>query len=208
MSNWLNLHRNTSPYGVPQHPRSGAYASLYWANATTVLELIQKTQGKVDFDVMYNTLLPFMQFGPLISYLTTLDLMYAGIVAVPSDEYIARRLVTLRAGALKGLELIGLVRGTLESGRTYPTSDTDLTPALVDARDAHCILALYQRTKSLLDAKGKGHLMPDIMHMEHTLCKLSKANNTHIQSQLFNVVNFSPSITSTSQPVASGSGVS
>lgn len=100
------------------------------------------------------------------------DLVYANAVEHPTDEKFIKVFLSANRGAASGLAKLQVLEGV---NSTSPSK-------LCTERRCHITMELYRRTKRKLHAAGCGHLMPDIIHFEHLLCKIVRTMEKGPQS--------------------------
>jgi len=104
----------------------------------------------------------FLQFGPLIGYLLTVDYSYTGVVSPPSLDDMADTIACINSGGVKGLEALGIL--------------PDTHKMRVDARIAAVKSAFeifYDFLDKSLMAEEKGIIGFDYVMVEHVLCKIA-----------------------------------
>src|SRR5882762_3992735 len=105
----------------------------------------------------------FLQFGPLIAYLLTVDYSYTAVVSSPSLDDMANAIAHINAGGIKGLEALGILPDTCNMK--------------LDARIAAVKPAFemfYDFLDKALTAEQKGIIGFDYIMVEHTLCKIAR----------------------------------
>jgi len=105
----------------------------------------------------------FLQFGPLIAYLLTVDYSYTAVVSSPSLDDMANAIARINAGGIKGLEALGILPDTCNMK--------------LDARIA-AVKPAFQMFYNFLDkaltAEQKQIIGFDYIMVEHTLCKMAR----------------------------------
>lgn len=95
--------------------------------------------------------------GPLAQYLISTDLVYAGVVSMPSVEEIAQRIFSLKAGGLNGLKMLG-----------YCPKSSSARQVIAGFKQ------FYEDTGSRLSIQEKEEMGWDVIMAEHTLCKITR----------------------------------
>lgn len=175
---------NASAYGSCNPHRHTKLAAGYW-DATIFpqpwTEFVK--EGPVSFLSCYKFFLAsrptkrFMEIGTLTAYLLTADYVYAGVVVDPSIEDLAELVSKINRGAVRGLEILGLIpeRGTREDGTKKRAKVSDCLTGLIEAK-AYCDhhFTLVQRKDTRFDN----------IQLEATLCKISRAHNLGLLADL------------------------
>ncbi len=191
----VNRFFNMSCYGKPQNQRTVAGMQLveeqYFAHEPLYQALLDKYPNEpIPFMVFYRwtdgktdgfttkgkprtiSIAKCSLLGGLTGYLLTADLYYAGKVARPTLEEVARVLHANKMGSLGGLIDVGLVKGTKKTASLEEVVDAfkrvyNFLSAKIDVVDQHLIqfdevmvehlLCKYSRTKIMRQKdKGKG----------------------------------------------------
>lgn len=92
------------------------------------------------------------------------DLVYENIIQMPSIDTFSKIIYHLDKGAFKGLQKLNVISRTDNERKK-----------LVGFKE------VYEKVQELLTATNS-HLISDIFHYEHTLCKVSKALNSRYNS--------------------------
>ncbi|KAF8059618.1 hypothetical protein FPV67DRAFT_1453989 [Lyophyllum atratum] len=166
-------------YGVPIAERSTDLVSKYWrASETFKWEELTK-DGPVKFEDCWKWLsggrpTRFYQLGPLSAYLLTCDYVYAGVVLPPTIEEMARTIRTINKGAVNGLNKLGLLYSV--SWPAEAMMDVQPTRGDVEVEKVQRGLqSIYDRMDRLLRPGVKRDVGLDLIMVEHTLCKFSRA---------------------------------
>jgi hypothetical protein len=110
----------------------------------------------------------FPQFGPLISYLLTVDYAYTGLISQPSMAEMGHILKRIDAGAINGLRLLG---------------STSTTPG--SSFSAEHIQTLFEEFYKYLDSsltlEEKVSMGFDVFVVEHLLCKISRLSSHFLE---------------------------
>lgn len=173
-------------YGkTPVSQRSSNNAETFWLAALAWKEFAEKfSDPQIPFTVAFqwikdnNRLLPSL--GGLIqllligneililvnSELILLlgDLVCAGAVAPPSEKQFIEAFLQVNKGAASGLAHLGLLETLKSTSPTVLCTDDRISVTL----------QLYQYLRQHLDQHQLSSLMPDIIHFEHLLCKVSR----------------------------------
>lgn len=101
------------------------------------------------------------------------DLYIAGVVSAPSEDELFTDLLKGDAGSADGLQILGVVT---DIGSVNEDRKARGLSALrkTDASRATQVKKFYDYTRWKLGAKGKLHLLPDMFHFEHLLCKVKR----------------------------------
>lgn len=89
------------------------------------------------------------------------DLVMTKVVAPPEDKYFVEAFLKMHRGAAMGLQRLSILPVLIKS----PTKSE------LPGR-AETTLLFYRHLCNILHKKGLDHLMPDILHYEHLLCKV------------------------------------
>lgn len=114
--------------------------------------------------------------GSLLVKYSSGDLIYAGIVKLPSDETFVTDFLTANKGAVGGLVVLKVLEDVTpakEKGKKTKQAPKHLhvSPACMAST-----LQLYRYVKGRLQTLGLSHLLPDIIHFEHLLCKVLRVS--------------------------------
>lgn len=102
------------------------------------------------------------QLGPLAQFFITDDLVYAGLVTLPTPEELAPYLQKLNAGGVKGLRMLEYCSSS--SCNSKPPLEK-LVPAF---------LAFYNDIDARLSTEEKSAMGWDTLVAEHMLCKMTR----------------------------------
>src|SRR5882762_8527539 len=105
----------------------------------------------------------FLQFGPLIAYLLTVDYSYTAVVSSPSLDDMANAIAHINAGGIKGLEALGILPDT---------RNMKLDVQIAAVKPAFEMF--YDFLDKALTAEQKGIIGFDYIMVEHTLCKIAR----------------------------------
>ena len=178
-------------YGQPSSQRCKENGQrFYWKAAENWVEAIKEYKEAVPFAVankLISTTLKkdLFAFGTLTTLLllgehfifyivTTLtghfigDLVISKEVTPPTDEEFIIAFLKMDKGALAALLLLDLPL----HGKSNEGSKEEKEYRLKE--NARIILQLYNRVKELLSQHNLLFLLPDIIHFEHLLCKISR----------------------------------
>lgn len=183
-------------YGAYISQRKSLHSTKFWETSKYWPVLLAKHDNKVPFNVMIRFLLgkdhvyspdlpepsgtsSFPAMGLLICTMVALDLGYHGVVDLPSQDEMAYHILSLNRGATSALDIMKVfpfrVHGKIVGGNQSTNKDVILS---LENREVakEIILNVYHFVRLKLKAKKMIHLMPDVVHFEHTLCKMSKAH--------------------------------
>ncbi len=145
---------NITAYGAPSHDRKEENFKVYFEKEAEWRVHFPKGQP-----VPYVTAQTWMckhlpGVGKLTSALCASDLVYSGLVEMPSVEEMGNLVCRIGAGAVKGLVALRLVQGQGPSSKVFPI-----------------FCRLYRALDSSLDAELKAKMDFDVIMFEHLLCK-------------------------------------
>jgi hypothetical protein len=171
---------NTRAYGPHNHGRTVELAQIYGPklesqNIAAQLKLVQASA--IPFTSFWKWLkgsqnghVRFLHLGPLGSYLLAADYTYTSprLVDQPTVEELGALICRLNKGAVRGLERLGLIPVRPLNDRGKPTNSTP-EACVRGLKTIHSILSSHLSPDVQADVRF------DIIMIEHSLCKLSRA---------------------------------
>ena len=163
-------------YGQYSHGRGPHNVSDYWENSFDWEDLMEVSPT---FKEVYNYLLStekidnsiskkFKEIGNLTAILICFDLVYGHVLPMPSIEELASCIIDLSKGGLHGLQRLKVLPNSFFIKNSLSKND------IVYEQTKDIIVSLYHKVTNLLGDQQEV-LMPDVIHFEHLLCKISKA---------------------------------
>lgn len=149
-------------YGTAISTRTLGKARMYWEASKDWIKWKKKMGTSLSFATAWAHLKNDKNlngFGPLVTYLLMVDLVYAGSLPMPRIEAFAGLVLKLNRGATKALRRLGVI----------PTDGSTDT-----AQNIQSFVGFYLCVEKFLREKeDEGHFVPhfDIFVFEHLLCK-------------------------------------
>jgi len=168
-------------YGVPNPFRTAALGQDYW----------KSLQGNIWEDFIAGRIISFIecwrfflsgrnpplfpQLGLLASYLLTADLYYAGVVAKPAVDDMVTIIQEMNKGAVAALERLRLIAPRVQMKKSKRKVNRE------ECRKAFEFMAEY--VGNIIPQHLHDVLCVDLVMVEHTLCKFSRASAKNLLCQ-------------------------
>ncbi|KAJ7158050.1 hypothetical protein C8R43DRAFT_1125190 [Mycena crocata] len=174
---------DTRAYGPHNHGRTVELAATYTPvvrddNLSTQLAAVQQRgESSLNFGDCWKWLsgsihgrVRFFHLGPLGSYLLAADYTYTSppLVDPPTFEELGRIICTLNKGAVSGLEYLGLIPPRPRNAHNKPLRST-VSDCVRGLKIVHSVLSAH------LSPRVQSEIFFDLVMIEHSLCKLSRA---------------------------------
>jgi hypothetical protein len=161
---------NVRAYGQPITTREVGNVVGYWSEVQKQTNTSWLTaRGKIDPNDLFRLIKKFRGFGSLVAFQLTMDYVEAGMTTELTVEHMAKFIRVIKAGGIKGLEVLGYATSTEEEVAVALRS---LQRSLVG-----------KFSKPEREQMGYG-----LIFLEHSLCKVSRMNKQPYFSDWYQVV--------------------